>query len=156
VDLTFSRLDVAPVSHEWTQKPFLDSPGFSSTWWVGGAKGPLVFCSFMMKPVGEVARAQVKPRSSTGEAYPSWTRPRLGSTEIDLLEVRTDLRGRGIGREAVARLLVELPLPFIVLSLNQQSDAFWRSLGWAEHTHADAADYHPEGPRPALLFVRPD
>ena len=99
--------------------------------------------------LGEVARAQIKPHSTFGVAYPTYNRPQLDSTEIARLEVRTDLRGRRFGHEVVDRLLVEFAPPCIALSLDKRSDRFWRSLGWTEHAH-------PDGPRAASLFVQPD
>jgi GNAT superfamily N-acetyltransferase len=147
--LNLSLLERASFSDERASRPFTHNPGFNERWWLGDAKGPLVFCSFTTDACGEVARAQIRPRSTLGVAYPTYTRPRLGSTEVDRLEVRTDLQGQGVGREVIARLLVEFPRPCIALSLNMRSDRFWRSIGWAEHPH-------PDGPRGASLFVEPN
>src|SRR5690348_8826455 len=128
--LRLSRLEGAPLAGEWITKPFRQNPGFSGSWWLGDAKGPLVFCSLTTDDHGEVARAQIKLRSTLGVAYPTYTRPPLGSTEIDLVEVRSDLRGRGLGHEVVDGLLVEFPPPHIACSLDERSNDFWRSLGW--------------------------
>lgn len=156
MDLTLSLLEGTPVYRDHIEKPFTPHPGFNDSWWVGHAKGPLIFCSFTRGASEEVARAQVRPHSDMGIAYPTYGRPRAGATEIDLFEVRTSLQGNGIGREAVARVVAEFPSPCIALSLNERSDGFWRSLGWVEHVHQDAANYHPDGARPALLYVHPD
>lgn len=155
MNLTLTLLEGTRGPHEWVEKPFEPVPGFSNNWWTGSAKGPLVFCSFAHETYGEVARAQVRPASTVGEAYPTWDRPREGASEIDLFEVRIDLQGNGIGHDAVPVLLTQFPPPVIALSLDRSSERFWRSLGWAEHAQPDAADYHPEGPKPAALFVWP-
>jgi len=148
VNLTLTILEGAPLYGERVTKPFTPNPGFNDEWWLGDEKSPLVFCSFTTDARGEVARAQIKLRSTLGVAYPTYARPQFGSTEVDRLEVRTDLRGQGLGREVMARLLAEFPRPCIALSLDERSDPFWRSLGWTEHPHPD--------PRGASLFVRPD
>lgn len=148
MNLRLARLEGAPLRDEWTTKPFTQNPGFNDRWWLGDAKGPLIFCSFTTDDDGEVARAQIKPNSTLGVAYPTYTQPQLDSTEIELLEVRTDLQGRGLGHEVVDRLLVEFPPPYIALSLDRRSDYFWRSLGWTEHPHPND--------RGAALFAQPD
>ncbi len=148
VDLKLSLLEGAPLVDEWISRPFTHDPGFNDSWWLGDAKGPLVFCIFTSDGHGEVARAAIKLRSTLGVAYPTYARPQHGATEIDRLEVRTDLRGQRFGHEAVDRLLVEFPRPCIALSLDDRSDRFWRSLGWTEHPHP-----HNGG---RVLFVQPD
>lgn len=153
VDLRLSLLEGTPIFRDHVGKPFTHHPGFADSWWIGDAKAPVVFCSFTTELFGEVARAQLRPNSDMGMAYPTYRRPPAGATEIDLFEVRTDLQGHGIGREAVARVLEEFPGICIALSLNKRSDGFWQSLGWSGHTHEDAEEYHTEGPGPALLFV---
>lgn len=156
VPLTLSIREGAPAYAEWLSKPFQDHPGFTSQWWIGEAKGPLVFCSFAEDTLGEVARAQLRPHSAVGVAYPAWSRPLAGSTEIDLLEVRVDLQERGIGRAAVDLLIAGFPAPAVALSLDSRSDGFWRSIGWTPYEHEDAAEYRTDGPRPSLMFVSED
>jgi len=130
-----------------TARPFTLDRRFRNTWWVGTAKGAVEFCSFTAPDLGEVARAQVKLGSTLGEAYPTYTPPRHGSTEIDLLEVRPDLQRRGFGSDAVRLLLVEFPGPHIAASLDAQSDRFWLSLAWKRHDHPNE--------RGSALFVHP-
>lgn len=154
--MTPSRLEGIPNSHGRIAKPFTQNPGFNDRWWTGEEKGPLAFYTFTVDGLGEVARAQIKPGPRTWVAYPSYTHTHLDSTEIFRFEVRTDLQHQGIGRKAVARLLLEVPRPCIALSLDERSDGFWQSLGWTEHAHEDAASYPPHGAGPALLFVEPD
>lgn len=137
--MRLSILEAESRSEEWIRKPFEQSPSFNDSWWLGNAKGPLVFCSFTTGACGEVARAQIRLDSQLGVAYPSYIRPRLGSSEIDLLEVRTDLRGQRYGHEVVDLLLAEFPSPCIAHSLDTNSNRFWRSLGWTEHPHPNSS-----------------
>ena len=149
MNLRLSLLEGDPLRDEWITRPFTHDPGFNDSWWLGNVKGPLVFGSFRTTDGQvEVARAQIRPHSTTGVAYPTYTRAHLDSTEIDLLEVRTDLQGRGLGHEVVDLLRVELPLPYIALSLDERSDHFWRSLGWIEYPHPNE--------RGRALFVNPN
>jgi len=81
-----------------------------------------------------------------------------GATEVDLLEVRADLRGTGLrlGSKAVALIEEAFPGPYVALSLNTNTDGFWRRIGWREHDHADAAEARADGARlPAQLFAFP-
>lgn len=138
----------APLSDAWTARPFTEARGFNPSWWSGAAKRPVVFLSFTTDDHGEIARAQIRPRSTLAAAYPSYSSPQLDSTEIDLLEVRADLQRQGFGHAVVDRLLAEFPAPCIAASLDESSDRFWRSLGWAKHPHPNE--------RGAALFVQPD
>jgi hypothetical protein len=159
VHLEMTLLDAAAQSDGWVQKPFGITDGFKSTWWVGSAKGPAVWCSVADAALGEVARAQVKLRSFVGAAYPTRPLPAGGATEIDLLEVREDLRhgGLGIGRDVVAMIGAAFPGPYVALSLDATSDGFWRRLGWREHDHESAAAARADGARlPAVLFESPE
>ncbi|MEN3268635.1 hypothetical protein [Pseudonocardia sp.] len=157
--LEMTLLDAAAQSNRWVQKPFGITDGFNPTWWVGSAKGPAVWCSVADVALGEVARAQVKPRSFVGAAYPTRPLPAGGATEIDLLEVREHLRrsGLGIGRDVVAMIEEAFPGPYVALSLDATSDGFWRRLGWSEHDHGDAADARADGAKlAAVLFESPE
>lgn len=148
VNLKLRLLEGAPLADEWTTRPFMQDAGFNESWWLGPAKGPLVFCSFTNGAREEVARVQIKPHSMFGVAYPTYSRPAAGATEIDRLEVRADLRGQHLGHEVVDHLLVTFAPPCIAVSLDDLSDRFWRSLSWTEHLHPDD--------RGAALFVQPD
>jgi hypothetical protein len=144
--LKLSVLDGIPLSGQWIRMPFTPKPGFNEGWWLGEVRGPLVFYSFATDALGEVARARIKARSTFWVAYPTYTRPQFGSTEIDRFEVRYDLQSKGFGHDAIAQLLVKCSHPLTALSLGTRSDPFWRSLGWVEHTHPDGG---------ASLFVQP-
>lgn len=141
------------------EKPFMAAVGFNAAWWnIGLVKGPIAWCSARDPKAGEIARAQIKIRSFTGEAYPSRHIPPNGATEIDFLEVRVDLRGggRAIGRSFLAMIKEEFPGPYVALSLDESSDGFWRRLGWVEHDHPEAAEYRARGGGvPAVLFETP-
>lgn len=154
VDLDLSLLDAAPIADEWVEKPFAETDGFSTLWWVGSAKGPLTFCVFTDEVLGEVARAEISLYSDTGERYPTYSLPSSGATEIGLLEVRDGLKGRSIGRHVVDCIRAKFPGPYIAVSLDNRSDRFWRSLGWTEHQRDDFADARPDGARPRPLFVQ--
>ena len=126
-----------------------NDPRFKPTWWsYGSAKSPVSYCRF--RDHGEeVARAKVLPGSTRYSGYSSWIRPPAGVTEIDQIEVRPDLRRRPelrYGRQAVHAIERAFGEPVIALSLDDQSDSFWRSLGWTTHRH-------PDGDRYPLLFT---
>src|SRR5690348_6502368 len=79
------------------------APGFDPSWWHGSsAKSPVSWCRLRDGGV-EVARAKVLHRSRSYSGYDTWTPPPAGATEIDLIEVREDLRrsSKNYGREAV-------------------------------------------------------
>jgi hypothetical protein len=156
---TIAAVQLEIIRHDSTrhaEKPFAVESGFNPAWWnTGLVKGPVAWCSARDLGVGEIARAQIKIRSFVGEAYPTRRIPRHGATEIDLIEVRVDLRGggRAIGRSFVAMIKAEFPGPYVALSLDEGSDGFWRRLGWVEHDHPDAADHRARGGGvPAVLF----
>jgi hypothetical protein len=70
-----------------------------------------------------------------------------------------DLRGTGLnlGSETLALIAEAFPGPYVALSLNTDSDGFWRGVGWHEHDHADAAAARADGaPLPAQLFASPE
>lgn len=152
MDLTLSRLEGIPITDELVAKPFTRDSRFNDAWWGDTARSPVAFYAFIKDALGEVARAQIKLSPTTWLAYPTYTRPHLDPTEIELFEVRPDQRGRRIGREAVALLGVEFSRPCIALSLDEGSDGFWHSLGWTAHQHLDAANHRPT----RALFVQPD
>jgi hypothetical protein len=53
--------------------------------------------------------------------------------------VRVDLRksGQRHGRRAVDLIAQHHGHPVVAMSLDETSDAFWRSLAWTPHTHPD-------------------
>ena len=113
------------------------------TWWHGGsAKSPVSYCR-MLDRGEEVGRAKVLPSSQSSVGYTTWACPAAGATEIDLIEVRADLRrsGNNYGRQAVQAIGHAYGQPVIAMSLDEASDAFWRSLRWTAHTHPDGDPY---------------
>jgi GNAT superfamily N-acetyltransferase len=129
-------LDTDVLTDGWVVSPFTLDDRFSDRWWQGSLRGPASWLSFF-EGADEVARAKVKVNSLLGAAYPTWTVPSAGATEIDLLEVREGRRGRGIGEQVVADIVDRFPPPYVAMSLDETSNGFWRRLGWLEHSHED-------------------
>ena len=122
---------------------FQIDPRFNSSWWSrGSAKSPVSYCRFLDGDE-EVARAKVLPGCGEYRGYTSWACPPGGVTEIDLIEVRVDIRmtDRRYGRQAVAEIAHHYGQPVVAMSLDESSDGFWRSLGWTAHSHPDDDDY---------------
>ncbi|MFC5677091.1 GNAT family N-acetyltransferase [Aeromicrobium endophyticum] len=154
MNLTLNFVDGTPLGHEWVEKPFVDTEAFDRTWWVGQCAGPVAFASFVRDGDGEVARAQIKLRSRTGSAYPTWDRREGGVTEIDLIAVKDSLRGGGIGGQALALLVAEYGAPIIALAKNEKAEGFWRKQhGWEEHLQEADEGAHPEAPKAMPLYV---
>lgn len=123
---------------------FRDHPGFNPAWWSGGsAKGPVVYCRFLDGD-DEVARAKVLLEADGYRGYTSWSCPPDGVTEIDLIEVRVDLRGQGrrYGSQAVGEIAKRFGEPIVALSLDKMSDEFWRRLKWTAHLHPENSSNH--------------
>lgn len=123
--------------------PFERDPRFNSSWWSrGSAKSPVSYCR-ALDGDEEVARAKVLPGCGEYRGYTSWACPPGGATEIDLLEVRVDLRmsDRRYGRKTVAKIAHHYGEPVVAMSLDETSDSFWHSLGWNAHFHPDDDEY---------------
>lgn len=121
---------------------------FNSTWWhSGSAKSPVSYCRFLDNGQ-EVGRAKILPGSHSYGDYTTWSCPPSGVTEIDLIEIRTDLRrsDKRYGRQAVEAIGRRYGQPIIAMSLDETSSTFWRSLGWTAHTH-------PVGDGNRILFT---
>lgn len=120
---------------------------FNSEWWHrASAKSPVSYCRFMAG-AEEVGRAKILPGSHSYIGYTTWSCPPDGATEIDLIEIRPDLRrsGKRYGQQAVDAVRRAYGEPVIAMSLDETSDGFWRSIGWTPHIH-------PEGVRYRTLF----
>ncbi|MEV0271441.1 hypothetical protein AB0H43_21905 [Hamadaea sp. NPDC050747] len=118
---------------------FVKDTRFNTSWWCSGsAKSPVSYCRFLDGDV-EVARAKVFPGAGEYRGYTSWACPVDGATEIDLIEVRFDLRrsDRRYGRQAVEEIAHRYGQPVVAMSLDETSDGFWRSLAWTAHLHPD-------------------
>lgn len=154
VDLTLTFVEATARDHDWVTKPFVDTPGFDRFWWTGQCPGPVAFASFADGGRGEVARAHIKLESRTGLAYPTWDRPEGGAIEIDLIEVRVDARGDGVGGAAVAKLVETYGAPIIALAKNDDAEKFWRKqTGWVEHPRETDPDDGPHAPKGMPLFL---
>lgn len=122
---------------------FAKDARFNPSWWSSGsAKSPVSYCRFLDGDE-EVVRAKVLPGSGEYRGYTSWACPVGGGTEIDLIEVRIDLRrsDRRYGRQAVEEIAHHYGQPVVAMSLDETSDGFWRSLGWTPHVHPDDEGY---------------
>jgi hypothetical protein len=121
---------------------------FNQTWWhSGSAKSPVTYCR-LLDNGEEVGRAKILPGSRSYSGYTTWACPPAGVTEIDLIEIRSDLRrsNKRYGRQAVEAIRRTYGQPVIAMSLDGTSDTFWRALGWTAHTH-------PDGDRYRILFT---
>lgn len=124
---------------------FEDDARFDPNWWRdGSAKSPVSYCR-LLDGGEEVSRAKILPGSGSYAGYTTWFCPLGGVTEIDLIEIRPDLRRSSYGRQAVEAISRHFGEPVVAMSLDETSDIFWRSLGWTAHTH-------PEGIRFRTLF----
>lgn len=140
------------AQREHVTPDFEQDPRFDFSWWhAGSAKSPVSYCQFL-DDGEEVARAKVLLRSGAYRGYTSWSCPQGGVTEIDLIEVRVDLRtsGQRYGRRAVDLIAEHYGEPIVAMSLDETSDPFWRSLAWIPHTHPD--DNDPQHSRYRTLF----
>lgn len=155
MDLTLEILFGEPVIDGIISKPYADDTRFNTSWWSGVTRPPAVFCSFVSTEHGEVARALIRPDAPLGGPYPTYERRHLSTTDIDMFEVRPDMREHGFGVEALGLLAARFPKPLGALSLDKTSDGFWRKIGWTEHPHAGADPGHPSGRGLSNLFVEP-
>lgn len=152
VDLTITHLGGTSIRREFIERPYALVSGFERGWWNGWDKGPVEFFSFMSSADGEVARAMTRPRSTIGDAYPTFD-ARPGSVcMLEFFEVRSDLHWHGYGRLAVDLLLDAFPDFYVGFSRNSGTDGFWQKAGWHAHLHEDAATH---GDGVATLFVAP-
>lgn len=122
---------------------FQEDARFNRDWWSRySAKSPLSYCRFVVDGE-EIGRAKILPESGFYTGYTTWSCPARGVTEIDLIEIRLDLRRSRshYGREAVAAIGRAYGYPVVAMSLDETSDRFWRSLGWTAHTHPDGDRY---------------
>lgn len=69
-------------------------------------------------------------------------------SEIQFIEVRPDLRSRGIASAALAQLCQLLPGVVVALAL-PEAVAFWRQTGWLEVPPDDGDEYR------SIAFVAP-
>jgi hypothetical protein len=122
---------------------FEEDARFNPTWWRDpSAKSPVSYCRFM-DGGEEVGRAKVLLGSGSYAGYTTWACPLGGVTEIDLIEIRPDLRRsiKRYGRHAVEAIARHYGEPLVAMSLDQTSDIFWRSLGWTAHTQPEGECY---------------
>lgn len=117
---------------------------FDPDWWHrGSVASPVSFCRFLDHGE-EVGRAKILLEAGEYGGYTSWSCPAGGVTEIDLIEIRADLRrsAHRYGRRAVEAIGQVYGYPIVAMSLDETSERFWRSLGWTAHTDPDDDEYH--------------
>lgn len=130
-DLSYRRNHVSPN--------FGNDKRFKQAWWnPDGGKSPVSYCRFIDDDE-EVGRAKVIPRSRSYPGYTTWHPPTADLAEIELIEIRPDLRRshKGYGRHAVEAIRRKYGDPVIAMSLDETSDPFWERIGWTAHTHPD-------------------
>lgn len=88
-------------------------------------------------PFDEVGRVLLVPNSNQGYGYLGWEVPSGGSTEIDRLEVRTDLQHHGYGSQILKLLVGQFPAPFVALPTDAYAAVFWAKVGWEAHDHSE-------------------
>lgn len=137
-----------PSHTHYTWIPFRLDIEFEPTWWNEPRylDDTFRYVEVRMNDT-EVARIALSEDISV-ENYP--TAPQLGdeALEIQLIEVSSNCRRRGVGTEVV-RVLAEAHPHRRLIAFSEQADDFWTSLGWRRHDH-------PLGPafyRP--LFIQP-
>jgi hypothetical protein len=151
------RLNQPAQPNELTQKPFKPTRGFDTSWWaMGYERGPVVWSAVIDAELGEVARAQIRLGSHVSAAYPTARTPAWGGTEIERVEVRTDLQRTGLhlGRRTLDFITQEFPGPVFAFSRDADSDGFWEKV-WDGHPHAEATARANGRSRFAQLFVFP-
>ena len=122
---------------------FEDDPRFDREWWRSPSmKSPVSYCRFLDDDE-EVGRAKILTNAGIYGGYTTWSCPPGGTTEIDLIEIRTDLRRsyKRYGWHLVEAICRTYGTPAVAMSLDDTSDGFWRSIGWTAHTHPDGSRY---------------
>jgi GNAT superfamily N-acetyltransferase len=120
--------------------------GFDLNWWCDGATLRGREYLSVSRDGVEVARAEVDPQSTDVDEYVGLDLPGT-VVKIEFFEVRKHLRGRGVGRLAVAAVTERYEGPwFTVVAVT--SAGFWTSIGWTEARHAT----RPDTPTARYLF----
>jgi GNAT superfamily N-acetyltransferase len=130
--------------YTWT--PFEPSADFTSGWWDHAPYEDDDPWFLQALDAGiEVARVELDDTFGVYEGGPTFG---PGLLEIQLIEVATGFRRRGIGTWVVRELATRHPDRTLV-ALSEAADEFWASLGWRRYQHPTEPQYH----RP--LFVHP-
>ena len=126
--------------------PYTHHDGFNATWWRPRTRGNFTHLQVRRDDV-EVARVLLDDVVHI-DFYADT--PPLGATalQIELIEVSSEYRRQGIGREVVRRLAQLHPTRRLV-AFSEGADEFWISLEWRRYERRDA----PE--RSQLLFIQP-
>jgi GNAT superfamily N-acetyltransferase len=124
--------------------PFdLDIDGFDESWWtppvgrVGSSHHD--WLSFILDG-REVARAEIDYEAQLGGDYQGPPLPRR-IIDIDFLEVRSDRRGEGIGKQAVELIKARYPGK-VITAFSEEADEFWAAVGWRRYPRTDGSTHH--------------
>lgn len=132
--------------YEWT--PFEQNDDFTSDWWddVPYRIDDPWFVQVLFEGV-EVARVEL---DDTVDISHYEGTPQLGpaALEIQLIEVSSKFRRRGVATEVVRGLVAGNPARRLV-AFSEEADEFWSSLGWERYDQRES----PMSFRP--LFVHP-
>jgi GNAT superfamily N-acetyltransferase len=141
------RRPAALSRYEW--RPYVEDSTFTHTWWHRQWDlGDRYSLWSVLEDKGEVARIELD-EDVYYDHYDGV--PPLGPAvlEVDLFEVSSSARLRGIGRAALQLVAEQHPGRRLV-AFSEEADAFWAGLGWIKYDH-------PEGfPSYRPLFVAPD
>lgn len=102
----------------------------------------------MLEGGAEVARVELDDPGGINPEYADV--PELGPErlEIQLIEVSTAARGRGVGTLVVQELKERHP-DRRLFAYSEEAHEFWASLGWERFDHPEGEQFH----RP--LFIQP-
>ncbi|SHR98514.1 acetyltransferase, gnat family protein [Mycobacteroides abscessus subsp. abscessus] len=95
----------------------------------------------------EVGRVEIDDPGTISTEYQGIPPVRSERLEIQLIEVATVARGRGIGTRIVRELEARFPERRL-FAYSQGADGFWDSLGWKPF-------YRPSRPPARTLFIQP-
>lgn len=131
---------------------FQTSEGFNERWWDHQGRHYFDNARFLAAFVDteEVARIELDEKVDPVEYVRDSL---LGNDllEIQLIEVRGELRCSGLGTKVVAALAAKFPNRRLV-AFSEDADGFWASLGWSRHLHQ--TDCEPN-PRYRPLYMQP-
>jgi len=121
-------------------KPFnLMVEGFNPGWWRdrAGRVGdyPNVELLSFVDAGEEVARAETDTAATLYDRYVGLSAPRV-VTEVRFIEVRADLRGRGIG-SSIVKLLEERYRDETMFAFSEGADRFWVHANWKYYSRVD-------------------
>lgn len=126
--------------------------GFNERWWDHRGRHYFDNAVFLTvrDSVDEIARIELDQEVDPGEYVGARRLAGPPLLEIQFIEVRADLRCRGLG-SAIVEALANLYPDRRLVAFSEDADGFWSSLGWARHLHR--SDQEPN-PRYRPLYVQ--